>query len=37
MLLEHQPEAYFYHINALDAIIFLYDNLGELINTIRNQ
>lgn len=37
LLLDNDQEPYFYHINALDALIYLYDNLGESVNTIRNH
>jgi hypothetical protein len=30
-------EPYFYHINALDALIYLFDNLSESVNTVRNH
>jgi hypothetical protein len=37
LLKEADLEPYFYHINAIDALLYLYDNLGEAVNTLRNH
>jgi hypothetical protein len=37
LLKEADLEPYFYHINAIDALLYLYDHLGEAVNTLRNH
>ena len=37
LLLESDQEPYFYHINAIDALVYLHDNLGESANTLKNH
>ena len=37
MLLQADQEPYFYHINAIDALVYLYDHLAESTNTIKNH
>ena len=37
LLLESDREPYFYHINAIDAVLYLHDNLGESANTLKNH